>query len=168
MSPTPSALENEAALESALRDSRRLADAPEHVIQRALSVWRPRPAEAPGLLRRLLAVLSFDSSSASPLAFGMRGSAGPVRQLLYSVEGRDVDLRITADEEATYSLSGQVLGPDAAGMVVIEAQPGGERAATMLSDLGEFVLPPVGAGAYRVSLELADLVIELPALELRP
>lgn len=160
---------SDADLERTLRESRTLADAPEHVIQRAFAVWRPRSHAAPGAepLRRLLAALSFDSAAASPLAFGMRGSAAAVRQLLYSVEGRDVDLRIAPGEQAaTYCVSGQVLGPDCSGMVVIEATSGDERAATMLSDLGEFTLPPVAAGLWRLTLELADAAIELPPLEL--
>lgn len=167
----------DAAIARALAASRALEDAPEHVIQRAIDLFAPAagvvPASRRGLLPRLLAALSFDSATASPLAFGMRGDAGPVRQLLFSIDGRDIDLRVAAaPAPGRFVLSGQILGPDSAGVVVLEpidpaaapaaAPATGDAEAVTLDDLGAFELPPVGAGLYRVTLELADVAIELP------
>lgn len=161
----------DAPLESALRASRALVDAPEHVILRAIALWpadsAARAAPAPsGGSRRLLAVLGFDSGAASPLAFGMRSSGGSVRQLLFSVEGRDIDLRIApAGSDGRFALSGQILGPDSVGAVTVEPAAGGARAEAPLNELGEFVLPPVAPGQYLLRLELADMVVDLPPLD---
>lgn len=156
------------SLAGALSASRVLHDAPEAVIERAIALFAPRPAAVgsvqrrPGLVRRL-ASLAFDSGSQPALAFGQRSDAGSVRQLLFSLEGRDIDLRIAPDESgAAFALSGQVLGPDSAGVVVIEPDHGGDADAVALSDLGEFRLRPVRPGTYRLTLELADQAIELP------
>jgi hypothetical protein len=158
------------ALADALAASRVLHDAPEAAIERAIALFAPRAAAAstlrrPGLLRRL-ATLAFDSGSQPALAFGQRSEAGGVRQLLFSLEGRDIDLRIAPDESgAAFALSGQVLGPDSAGVVVIEPDQGGDADAVTLSELGEFRLRPVGPGTYRLTLELADQAIELPPVQ---
>jgi hypothetical protein len=160
-------------LAAALQASRTLVDAPEHVVQRALALfaWREvATAVAPKpLLRRLLASLSFDSDGASPMAYGMRSGGGAVRQLLFTVEGRDIDLRISpADSSAGFVLSGQILGPDAQGRFCVEAANGDAAAAreAALNELGEFVLPELPAGAYHISLELNDMAIDLPPLNL--
>jgi hypothetical protein len=157
-------------LERALRSSRVLIDAPEAVIERAVALFEPQAAHAaarPGLLRRL-AELRFDSAGAAPLAFGMRASGGTVRQLLYSLEGRDIDLRIEPEAdiglEERYALSGQILGPASAGVVVIEPEAGGDASAAVLNELGEFRLPAVAPGSYHVTLELSDMAIDLPVL----
>jgi hypothetical protein len=155
-------------LERLLVESRQLLDAPEHVVRRGLAVWKaPRPV-APGMFKRLAAVLMFDSGGASALAFGARSSAAGVRQMFYSVEGREIDLRIAGvDDRGMFKLSGQVLGPDTAGSVVV--MPSGaarDSQSCPLSDLGEFVLAPLGPGRYHVRLELGATVIDLPMLGL--
>lgn len=160
------------ALAGALSASRVLHDAPEAAIERAIALFASRAMAAgapvqrrPGLVRRL-ASLAFDSGSQPALAFGQRSDAAGVRQLLFSIEGRDIDLRIVADESgAAFALSGQVLGPDSAGVVVIEPDHGGDTDAAALSDLGEFRLRPVRPGTYRLTLELADQAIELPPVQ---
>jgi hypothetical protein len=165
-------------LGAALRASRVLVDAPEALIQRAVALFQtePRLAAQEGL-PRWRAVLQFDSGLASPLAFGMRSATADVRQLLYCMPGCDVDLRVARDDsgqEGGFSLSGQLLGPDSQGVVVAErgsagSDAGGQLAPplrTALNELGEFRFPPLAAGAWRLSLELADKTIELPPLQL--
>ncbi len=44
-----------------LRDESRQSDAPEHVIQRALGVYRRRAEAQPGLLERIVAMLSLET-----------------------------------------------------------------------------------------------------------
>lgn len=155
-------------LARSLADSRMLEDAPPAVIERAIGLWQPRARRAtrPGLLQRVAAVLAFDSGLASPLAYGMRSSGGAMRQLLYSVEGCDIDLRIAPQDAEHYTLSGQVLGPDVLGVVVLAPAAGGTPTETVLSDLGEFRLPAVAAGDWRITLELAGRAIELPLLQI--
>lgn len=164
----------DAALERALRDSLRLEDAPEHVIRRALAAWRPRgaPGAARGLLQQVLAALTFDSGAAAPLAFGMRSAGGTLRQLLFSAQGRDIDLRIAATEPAGgapeaahWQLSGQVLGPDDSGTVVLADAAGQVLGETPLSELGEFRLPTVPAGAYVLTLRFAEIEVVLPPVQ---
>lgn len=167
MKPIPELSDEE--IERLLQQGRRLESAPEFVIQRALAVFKSRPQAEPepGLLRRLLATLTFDSAGASPLAYGMRSGGGEVRQLLYSVEGRDIDLRLSRDaglQSGHWRLSGQILGPDMQGRIVLRA---GERQwETPLSEVGEFHFDPVAGDPLQLSLHLAGTVIELPPIAL--
>jgi hypothetical protein len=172
--PPPPADPHDAAIEQALRASRGLEDAPEHVIQRAFTLWQPpRPAAAaapPNLLQRVLAALTFDSAGASPLAFGMRSAGGTTRQLLFSAEGHDIDLRISPAGEPPsdhWLLSGQVLGPDSQGHVTLTDALGQEAARSALNEWGEFKLPQVAGGEYTVTVRLGEREIVLPAVLVR-
>ncbi len=157
-------------IEHGLRATRQLENAPEHVIQRAMAVWQPRRqhAPAPGLLQRLMAVISFDSGLASPLSFGARSAGGAVRQLLYTADGHDIDLRISRAGEVDagpWLFSGQILGPQAHGAVELVGAEGQVLGAAALSELGEFRLPAVAAGRYTLCMRIGERVIELPALD---
>lgn len=158
----------DANLERLIVDGRGLLDAPAHVIQRGLAAWKSPRSTAAHVLERLAAVLTFDSGGASALAFGARSNSVGVRQMFYSVEGREIDLRIARmDKGAMFKLSGQVLGPDTAGTLIVTPSGGqGGVLSCPLSDLGEFVLTPMGPGRYRLCLELGAAVIDLPLLDL--
>jgi hypothetical protein len=153
---------DDAALERALRRSARMFDAPEALVRKAVDLFAARAGSAvpaarpvPSLLRRL-ATLRFDSGAASPLAFGMRAPAAGVRQLLYSLAERDIDLRV----------SGQILGPEGQASVTIRPSEGGDGSTAEVDALGEFHLPPVPGGTYLVAIELADFAIDLPPLRI--
>jgi hypothetical protein len=154
------------ALARALHATRLMHDAPEAVLQKALALFEARvPAPAPR--SRLRALLQFDSAGASPLAFGMRSGGSAMRQLLFSLEGRDIDLRIApAAAAGQFELSGQVLGPDAGGTVLLVRGDGSDEHAAALNELGEFRLPPVAAGTWHLTLDLGTLAIDLPPLEI--
>jgi hypothetical protein len=168
---TPETPEDD-ALGRELRDSRQLHDAPEAVILRAIDVFAARVAAAvpaaeaaPGLLRRLVATLSFDSANLTPLAAGLRSDAAQTRQLLFSAEGRDVDLRVApTDDGRHFIVSGQVLGPDEAGLAVLHCAEG-EFTATW-NELSEFQFGPVGPGPCRLALRAEGWEIHLPPLQL--
>lgn len=161
---------SDAEIERQLRGSRQHEDAPEHVIQRAFTIWQPRRATAPaaGLRARVMAVLGFDSAAGPALALGVRSAGAATRQLLFSAEGQDIDLRIGPADEAPagrWVLSGQVLGPEASGSVVLSDGEGRTVAETLLDEFGEFGLPPVAPGAYGLVLRLDGREIVLPVLQ---
>ena len=159
-----------------LRELRRahdeLPDAPPALLRAALDLWRAAPASsaiaalAAGLRTRLTAWLSFDSW-APPLALhGMRSAPTPTRQLLFSAEHRDIDLRITPTA-GEFSITGQVLGPGTDGSVDLLAH-GAAGAAThraQLDPLGEFRIDGVQAGCYAMTLRLGGDEIVLPAID---
>lgn len=152
-----------------------MPDAPPHVVRRALEIWRrqaPAPQPVQPLLRRWVAVLSFDSWAAAPVAAGMRALPSEVRQMLFSAQGRDIDLRVAPQNEG-FALSGQLLGPFAEGQVdVASAGSQGERAAPRHSvpfdALGEFRIDGVPRGTYLITVRLGSEEIELPPIDVGP
>lgn len=167
------------ALAARLRASRTIEDAPESVVQRALGLWRQAApvaaadatasAPAPGpraVLRRLVAQLRLDTSGTSPLAHGLRSAGGGTRQLIYFSEGRDIDVRVAPVPTATgrqWRISGQVLGPDVAGMAELRGA-GGTRS-TAWSDLAEFAFSDLEPGCFTLVLRAADWEMELPPID---
>lgn len=143
-------------------------DAPPELLAGVVRMFRARraQADAPGLLRRLVAALTFDSSSSLQPAFGVRsGQAAPARQLLFSAGELDVDLRLAQGGEG-WTVSGQVLGPCKGGEV--ELVSGGQTAArASLNELCEFTLPAVAEGAYALRLLLDEAEVEIPELSLK-
>jgi hypothetical protein len=160
--------DTDANLEAALRSSRVLLDAPESVIRRAIDVFVPfasKPAQPP-LLRRLAAVLSFDSRSAGAIPAGVRGATdGSIRQLLFCADGRDVDLRIAPAETGPgFSIGGQVLGPDTAGSALFHS--GDLRIEVPWNEWSEFRIDAVPPGPARLTLRADDWELELPELQI--
>jgi anti-sigma factor RsiW len=145
-------------------------DAPPPVITRAVRLFRPIARQAPEChrgqavpepRRRVAAVMQFDSARL-PLMAGVRGEPMGPRQLLFSAEEYELDLRIAPAGEA-WIVSGQVLGPAAAGQVELQSET--ESQQVPLSELSEFALPPVLAGSYALLLYLADVEVEVGKLE---
>jgi anti-sigma factor RsiW len=143
-------------------------DAPAELVASAVRMFRARRArdEEPGLLRRLVATLTFDSSSLRP-AFGVRsGQAAPARQLLFSAGDLDVDLRLAPGGEG-WTVSGQVLGPCEGGEVELIDAEGSTAARATLNELCEFtLLPPTPDGTYTLRLRLDGAEVEIPGLSL--
>lgn len=137
-------------------------DAPDHVIARAVRLFRPQHVpETPNLLQRLVAMLHFDSAQLSP-AMGVRSTPDPqapaARQLLYRTAEHDLDLRVTPAGDA-WIIAGQVLSPLAGGRVELHGATGVIK--SQLNDLSEFVLPPTPTGVYQLLVHLADVVVEV-------
>jgi anti-sigma factor RsiW len=122
----------------------------------------PRPA-FPGARARIPASLSFDSLGLAP-AFGARSGEPCARQLLYSTEAHDIDLRIEPASRA-WVLSGQVLGESAAGGRAELQGPEGTRHAS-LNEQREFKFSPVPAGRYRLVLDLPAMSLEVDDLKI--
>ncbi len=172
---------NDDELARALHDSRQLVEPPPDVVDRAIALFEgrapapaihadppSRTAQALASLRRLVATLDFDSGLNPPLAYGMRSSGDSVRQILFTAEGHDIDLRVTRTATPhRFAISGQVLGPEAAGQVRLTAvRPMDASVTATIDEWGEFVLPAVGSGVYALRFELEDRLIEVPELEI--
>jgi hypothetical protein len=140
-------------------------DAPRDVLFNAVNLFRAgREPKEPSLIRRLIATLSFDSLSVAP-AFGVRSGQSASRQLLYSAEENDLDLRITRQDN-NWVIAGQVLRQDCAGGRVEVDGPGG-LTEVALNETCEFTLPAMTAGNYRLLVRLSDIEIEVPRLEIK-
>jgi hypothetical protein len=166
--PTTPADDDDEALAAALGASRVLQDAPEVPVAASPSV----AASALGGLRRLVATLVFDSLDHGAIAGGRRGAATmghlAARQLLYSTEGRDIDLRLTPLDGGTrWVLSGQVLGPELSGQAELRPIPAAGTAAVppaqvvAWNELAEFEFAPMEAGPCSLVLSAADWTVEL-------
>ena len=138
----------------------RAADAPRDVLLSAINIFRPREST----LRRVVAILIFDSRSSSP-AFGMRSVRTASRQMLYSAQGIDLDLRVTVQNDECI-VSGQVIRDGCTGGIVeISGATGSSE--TPMSELCEFTLPAVPVGNYSLIVRMLDLEIEIPELVLK-
>lgn len=166
MTPDP-LLTDDALSALAHRAHQALPDAPPALLHAALALWPAhQPSALQQALRRVVAVLSFDSWGISAQAAGMRGQADDSRHLLFSAEGRDVDLRIAPAPGGGWRLAGQVLGPDETGRITLAAADGGaDHHSAPLDELGEFHLDGLAPGRWRLTLETAHEVVELPPID---
>lgn len=151
-----------------------LLSAPAALVERAAGIWRARalpaaPASpgAPALLKRLLAGLRFDSWTADP-ALAVRSEPSATRQLLFSVEGVDIDVRLQATTDAAsgllrFAINGQVLGP--AGPCALVLMGDGVEVRCELDEFGEFAFEPVAAGPVRLIVFVGGLAVELPVID---
>jgi hypothetical protein len=152
----------------ALRAESTQMDAPEHVIQRAFTIWRPKTAAASQtLLSKVFAVLKFDSLAASPVSLGVRSIGSTTRQMLFSAEGRDIDVRVaprSMGNTRKWDIIGQVLGPDDNGSVSLRSSS--REWSANLNDLSEFHIEDVPEGEYQLMVMLNGSVIVLPDLKI--
>lgn len=140
-------------------------DAPRDVLAFAINIFQQREEKRESLLRRVVAALSFDSGLNSTPVFGVRSGQSAARQLLYSAEETDIDLRVSSEKDR-WIVAGQLLGADCTGGQV-ELEGEGQLATATLNDLCEFTLPPLLSGTYLLRLRLSDTLVEIPLLELR-
>ena len=136
-------------------------DAPRDVLTSAINVFS-QEKRLP--LRRIVALLTFDSHNAGP-AFGVRSLLAASRQMLYSAEEIDLELRITVQNDECI-LAGQVIGEGCAEGVV-EISGVATRSKAILNELCEFTLPPIPPGNYSLTVRILDREIEIPELELK-
>jgi hypothetical protein len=151
------------------RAGRARPDAPLALQQAAIGLW---PAAGPAavlsalakaVVAQIQAVLTFDSWAAPAVAAGMRSLRSPTRHLLFSAQGRDIDLRIAPDA-GSFSLAGQILGPDESGSVQLEGAGAAVRSA-QLDGMGEFRIDGIHRGTYVMTLQLGSDHIVLPPVE---
>ena len=141
-------------------------DAPEYVINRAVRLFRTQrllPAE-PSPRRRIIAALRLDTAR-QPFALGVRASRPATRELLFDIDSEnELEVRIEP-VEGGWRVAGQILGTCTGGQVLLEGSAG--QATTELSPLCEFSLPPQPGAIYKLVLQLEDVEVEVPILELR-
>src|SRR6185369_1902888 len=136
-------------------------DAPRDLLQSALNIFSP---ERRASLRHVIAILTFDSRLAGP-AYGIRSLRNTSRQLLYSAQETDLDLRITVQNDECIVV-GQVIRADCiSGLVEISGDAGSATAS--LNEVCEFTLPAIPFGNYSLRVKMPDVQIEIPELELK-
>lgn len=151
-----------------------MPDAPTGLVSAAIDHWRAVPpvslqSTAQTVLRRVMALLSFDSWVVAPHALGVRAVASDTRHLLFTANGRDIDVRI-APTGGQFALTGQILGPDESGEVELTtasdgaAGTPGAHVAT-LDRMGEFRLDGIRRGIYVMTLRLSGDEIVLPPID---
>lgn len=143
-----------------------IEDPPPNLVESARRVFRSRVSSqqspAPSLATRVVAALSFDSLIAAP-AFGLRSQTSGDRQLLYSTETADIELRVSPENE----IAGQILGATCEyGEVNLESDD--FSATARLNEVCEFFFGSVPAGTYKISVHLPGLLVDIPQLELGP
>jgi len=142
-------------------------DAPRDLVNYAVNLFsqRRQPAKA-STLRRIIAALTFDSGSNLTPVFGVRSGEASTRQLVYSADEFDIDLRISSEGDR-YIITGQVLAEECGGATIsIEGET--ESMSADLTELCEFSLPPVAPGTYLLRIQRADLEVQIPQLDVKP
>ncbi len=139
-------------------------NAPASLIKSAKAMFRNRGANRePSRLARVLAALTFDSLTAKP-AFGLRSGASTGRQLVYSTEMADIDLRVSP-QSGEWEIAGQILGSsESRGNVKLVGDT--FSASADLNELAEFGFQSVPSGIYTMLVHLPELEIEIPPLQL--
>jgi hypothetical protein len=141
--------------------SDRGADAPRDVLLSTISIFSP--SQSP--LRRVVAILTFDSRNTRP-AYGMRSLHATSRQMLYSAQETDLDLRVTVQNDECI-LAGQIMRDGCPGGGVVKISGADGSAEASLNELCEFTLPAVPIGKYSLTVTMLDVEIEIPELELK-
>ena len=160
-------LSDDALASLARRAEHELPDAPQWLVASVLAMWHA-PAPAPTLGQRLAAVIAFDSWVAQP-ALALRSALPATRQLLFTAQGRDVDLRVSPADPASrpptrFAIAGQVLGPGANGAVSL-SRAGATVCSAVLDEFGEFRFADVAVGAYVITVRFGDDEIVLPEID---
>ena len=140
-------------------------DAPRDALAYAINIFDERKqSSGRSVVRRIVAALSFDSSSNFAPAFGVRSGQPATRQMIFSAEQTDIDLRISSTDDR-WTVAGQVLGGECAGGRV-QIDGTGISETVVLNEQCEFTLPPVASGNYSLRLLLANSEVEIPQLRL--
>lgn len=110
-------------------------------------------------LKRLAASLEFDSF-ATP-AMGVRSGMSTTRQMLFSAEGLDIDVRVMPQDGA-WRVYGQVLGSSQEGAAKLKSDHGLELI-TALNVHGEFAFLRLPRGNYQLEVVQPGRYVDVPA-----
>lgn len=137
---------------------------PASVLKHALDIplTHPRPAQ-PGMLTRLIASLSFDSQL--QLSSALTRGAARERQVLFTADQVDIDLKISTGRGG-HDLLGQMLaGEPNAAFVSLQSNNGQTLKATETDSKGQFAFRDVSAGVYDLIFDLETQQIAVQGLQ---
>jgi hypothetical protein len=124
----------------------------------------------PGLLRRVVATLTFDDGLRPAVGVRSVGAQGTRRQLVYSADALDVALNfLPHTHDKMFDLNGQVLSHDDAELGSFSVQllqRETELAITATDDLGGFVIESIPPGVYEIVLSSEQVEISIKPVEL--
>ena len=140
---------------------------PASVLKRAIDIPLTNPkSPQPGTLQRLIAALSFDSHL--QLSSALTRGASRERQMLFSAENMDIDLKITP-ARGNHDLLGQVMGEQAGNVasafVSLQSNSGQILRATETDSLGQFAFREISSGVYDLIFDLQTQEIAVNGLE---
>lgn len=148
-------------------NSDRTTPPPASVLKRAIEIpLKNARASQPGTWTRLSAALSFDSHL--QLSSALTRGASKERQMLFSAENMDIDLKITP-ARGSHDLLGQVMGEQAGNVasafVSLQSNSGQILKATETDSLGQFVFREISSGVYDLIFDLETQEIAVHGLE---
>jgi len=125
----------------------------------------------PGLLKRLVATLTFDGGMQPAAGLRTAGAPEAQRQLVYSTDVADVALDVLVrPREELLDLDGQIFptkGADPGGFFVRLVRGSSEVGTATTNDLGEFTFEALSPGVYEVLASGERVEISIPHVELR-
>jgi len=124
----------------------------------------------PGLLKRVVATLTFDGGLRPAVGVRSAGAQGARRQLVYSVDDLDVALNfLPRARDKNFDLDGQVLPRDdveLGSFSVQLLQSESELGITATDDLGAFAFESIPSGVYEIILSTDRVEVSIAPVEL--
>jgi len=124
----------------------------------------------PGLLKRVVATLTFDGGLRPAVGARAAGTQGARRQLLYSADALDVALNfLPRARDKNFDLDGQVLPRDdveLGSFSVQLLQSETELGITATDDLGAFAFESIPSGVYEIILSTDRVEVSIAPVEL--
>lgn len=124
----------------------------------------------PGLLKRVVATLTFDGGLRPAVGVRSAGTQGARRQLVYSVDDLDVALNfLPRARDKNFDLDGQVLPRDdvelgSFSVQLLQSQT--ELGITATDDLGAFAFESIPSGVYEIILSTDRVEVSIAPVEL--
>ena len=124
----------------------------------------------PGLLKRVVATLTFDGGLRPAVGVRSAGTQGARRQLVYSVDDLDVALNfLPRARDKNFDLDGQILPRDDVelGSFSVQLLQGGtELGITATDDLGAFAFEFIPSGVYEIIISADRVEVSIAPVEL--
>ena len=128
-----------------------------------------RDRRAPGLFRRVLAGLVFDSNLQPAAGLRAVGGQQARRQLIYRADAFDLALNLLArDADNDLDVDGQVLPREGGEPELVSVQllrDGNELALTVTDDLGSFTFQRVAPGGYELVLSAERVEVSVLSVD---